>query len=62
MHSWADVLYPGCMDLNLLHALDVLLEEGSVVGAAKRLHLSQPAMSRTLARLREATGDAIFVR
>ncbi len=62
MHMAAFVLYAVCMDLNLLHALDVLLEEGSVVGAAKRLHLSQPAMSRTLARLREATGDAIFVR
>ena len=62
MHIATDILYAGRMDLNLLHALDVLLEEGSVVGAAKRLHLSQPAMSRTLARLREATGDAIFVR
>ncbi len=50
------------MDLNQLETLHVLLEEGSVGGAAKRLHLSQPAMSRALARLRESTGDAIFVR
>lgn len=50
------------MDFNLLHALDALLEEGSVGGAAERLHLSQPAMSRTLARIRKATGDGILVR
>jgi DNA-binding transcriptional LysR family regulator len=49
-------------DLNLLLALDVLLDVGSVVGAAKRLHLSASAMSRTLARLREATGDPLLVR
>ncbi|MBZ1407951.1 LysR family transcriptional regulator, partial [Escherichia coli] len=39
-------------DLNLLVALNVLLEEGSVVGAARRMHLSPPAMSRTLSRIR----------
>jgi DNA-binding transcriptional LysR family regulator len=50
------------LDLNLLRALDALLEEGSVGGAADRLHLSQPAMSRTLARIRRATGDDIMVR
>lgn len=50
------------LDMNLLAALDVLLDEGSVGGAADRLHLSQPAMSRTLARLRRATGDEILVR
>jgi DNA-binding transcriptional LysR family regulator len=50
------------IDLNLLLALDALLEEASVTGAARRLHLSQPAMSRTLARIREATGDPILVR
>lgn len=49
-------------DLNLLVALDVLLDEGSVAGAADRLHLSPSAMSRTLARLREATGDPLLVR
>src|SRR5689334_3780434 len=50
------------MDLNLLVALDALLEEGSVTGAAERLHLSAPAMSRALARIRRATGDDILVR
>ena len=44
------------VDLNLLTALDALLAEGSVVGAARRLALSASAMSRTLARLRDATG------
>lgn len=49
-------------DLNLLIALDVLLAEGSVAGAARRLRLSPSAMSRTLSRLREATGDPLLVR
>ncbi|OOG39511.1 LysR family transcriptional regulator [Rhodanobacter sp. C06] len=49
-------------DLNLLTALDALLAEGSVAGAARRLGLSASAMSRTLARLREATGDPLLVR
>ncbi|SEJ43836.1 transcriptional regulator, LysR family [Azotobacter beijerinckii] len=49
-------------DLNLLVALNVLLEEGSVVAAARRMHLSAPAMSRTLGRIREAVGDPIMVR
>lgn len=50
------------LDLNLLVALDALLEEESVSGAADRLHLSAPAMSRTLGRIRAATGDPILVR
>lgn len=49
-------------DLNLLIALDVLLTEGSVAGAARKLKLSPSAMSRTLARLRETTGDPLLVR
>ncbi|MCT8328889.1 LysR family transcriptional regulator [Albidovulum sediminis] len=49
-------------DLNLLLTLDVLLSEGSVAGAARRLHLSPSAMSRALARLREVTGDPLLVR
>ncbi|WP_331371364.1 LysR family transcriptional regulator [Sinorhizobium chiapasense] len=49
-------------DLNLLATLDVLLSEGSVARAAKRLRLSPSAMSRALARLREATGDPLLVR
>jgi len=49
-------------DFNLLIALDVLLDEGSVAGAARRLSLSASAMSRTLSRLREATSDPLLVR
>jgi DNA-binding transcriptional LysR family regulator len=52
----------GDVDLNLLVALDALLAEGSVTGAARRLGLSPSAMSRTLARLRSATGDPLLVR
>ncbi|WP_067450847.1 LysR family transcriptional regulator [Actinomadura macra] len=50
------------LDLNLLTALDALLEENSVAGAAERLNLSAPAMSRTLGRIRRITGDQILVR
>jgi DNA-binding transcriptional LysR family regulator len=50
------------LDMNLLAALDALLAEGSVTGAARRLGLSPSAMSRTLARLRAATGDPLLVR
>ncbi|RZZ88358.1 LysR family transcriptional regulator [Pseudoxanthomonas winnipegensis] len=49
-------------DLNLLIALDALLASGSVAGAARRLGLSTSAMSRTLTRLRDTTGDALLVR
>ncbi|WP_437734109.1 LysR family transcriptional regulator [Sorangium sp. So ce1335] len=49
-------------DLNLLVTLDVLLAEGSVTGAARRLRLSPSAMSRALARLRETLGDPLLVR
>lgn len=49
-------------DLNLLVTLDVLLAEGSVAKAARRLRLSPSAMSRALARLRDATGDPLLVR
>ncbi len=49
-------------DLNLLFTLDVLLAEGSVARAARRLQLSPSAMSRALVRLRQATGDPLLVR
>ena len=49
------------LDFNLLLDLDALLREGSVVGAARIRYLSAPAMSRRLARLREAVGDPLFV-
>ena len=49
-------------DLNQLTTLEILLSEGSVVGAARRLRLSPSAMSRALARLRETFGDPLLVR
>ena len=50
------------IDLNLLVALDALLGEGSVQGAARLMNLSAPAMIRTLGRIRRAFGDEILVR
>jgi DNA-binding transcriptional LysR family regulator len=57
-YSWA----MQSVDLNLLIALDALLAERSVTGAARQLGLSPSAMSRTLARLRLATGDPLLVQ
>ncbi|MGA5097137.1 LysR substrate-binding domain-containing protein [Streptomyces lavendulocolor] len=50
------------LDLNLLVALDALLEEESVTAAAARLRVSPPAMSRTLGRIRAVLGDPVLVR
>lgn len=64
-HALATCASLSCMaqlDLNLLVALDVLLTEGSVARAARRMQLSPSAMSRTLARLRETMGDPLLVR
>lgn len=49
-------------NLNLLHILDILIEERSVTRAADRLGISTPSASRMLARLRAVTGDALLVR
>lgn len=49
-------------DLNLLIPLEVLLTECSVTRAAGRLYLTQPAMSRILARLRRHFDDPLLVR
>jgi DNA-binding transcriptional LysR family regulator len=48
------------LDLNLLVALDALLDEQSVSRAAERLHVSQPAMSAALTRMRGYFGDPIL--
>ena len=50
------------LDLNLLKALDALLDECNVTRAATRLGVTQPAMSGMLTRLRENFGDPLFVR
>ncbi|GAD88672.1 putative LysR family transcriptional regulator [Vibrio halioticoli NBRC 102217] len=50
------------LDLNLLVSLSVLLKEKNVSRAAEMLFLSQPAMSRTLKRLRDLFDDPLFYR
>jgi len=50
------------LDLNLLLVLDALFDEQSVTGAARRLKLSQPTVSVSLAKLRAALDDELFIR
>lgn len=50
------------LDLNLLRIFNAVMQERSVVKAAKRLKLSQSALSHALTRLRESLGQEIFVR
>lgn len=50
------------LDLNLLRIFEALAAERNVTRAARRVHLSQPAFSHALARLRRALGDPLFVR
>ncbi|MFG2799940.1 LysR family transcriptional regulator [Streptomyces pseudovenezuelae] len=52
----------GQVDLNLLVVLDALLRERNVTRAAERLHMSQPATSTALARLRKTLDDPLLVR
>lgn len=49
-------------DLNLLLAFSTIYQEGSLTRAAARLHLSQPALSHALNRLREQLNDPLFSR
>lgn len=53
---------PPLVDMNLLVTLDALLSEGSVAGAAQRMNLSPPAMSRQLTRIRHLLRDPVLVR
>jgi DNA-binding transcriptional LysR family regulator len=57
-----DVVNLAAMDLNLLTALESLLAEVGVGRAAERMHLSQPAMSHALKRLRQMFRDPLLVR
>jgi DNA-binding transcriptional LysR family regulator len=50
------------VDLNLFVVFDTIHAEGGITRAAEKLHLSQPAISHALARLRELFGDPLFVR
>ena len=49
------------LDLNLLVALDALLDERSVTAAGRKLHLSQSATSSALGRLRRHFGDKLLI-
>ena len=50
------------LDLNLLRAFCVLMEELNVTRAAQRLYIGQPGLSSALRRLRESLGDELFIR
>ncbi|MBC7172175.1 MAG: LysR family transcriptional regulator [Polyangiaceae bacterium] len=50
------------IDLNLLVVFDAIFTDGNLTRAARRLHVTQPAMSHALARLRDSFGDPLFVR
>ncbi|PHQ15057.1 LysR family transcriptional regulator [Marinobacter profundi] len=50
------------LDLNLLHVFDTIYREGSLTRAAKALHLTQPAVSHSLSRLRDHFNDPLFTR
>jgi DNA-binding transcriptional LysR family regulator len=50
------------IDLNLLVVLDAIYTEGGITRAAEKLHLTQPAISHALGRLREIFGDPLFAR
>jgi DNA-binding transcriptional LysR family regulator len=50
------------VDLNLFTVFDAIYREGGITAASKRLHLSQPAVSHALSRLRELFADSLFER
>ncbi|HTU11548.1 MAG TPA: LysR family transcriptional regulator [Allosphingosinicella sp.] len=56
------MVQPNRFDLNLLTVFDAIYSHGGVSQAARHLNLTQSAVSHTLARLREAFGDPLFVR
>src|SRR5215471_12294499 len=56
------VMNLSAVDLNLFVVLHAVLEEQSATRAAKRLNVTQSAVSNALARLRTVLGDPLFVR
>lgn len=50
------------LDLNLLELFESIWRTRNLTATGERLGLSQPAVSRGLARLRETYGDELFVR
>jgi DNA-binding transcriptional LysR family regulator len=61
LHAAIDSMDARNLDLGLLVTLEVLMTERNVTRAARRLNLSQPALSARLARLREALGDPLLI-
>lgn len=59
---WVMAMSASRIDLNLFRVMDAVFEHGGISGAARHLHLSQPAVSHALARLRRQWGDPLFVR
>jgi DNA-binding transcriptional LysR family regulator len=55
-------LHSAALDLNLLKVFDAVMQTRSVSRAAEVLGVGQSAVSHSLARLREATGDPLFIR
>ncbi len=53
---------PGPVDLNLFRVFEAVYRAGSITHAARRLHLTQPAVSNALARLRAHFDDPLFAR
>ena len=49
-------------DLNLLVIFDVLMQERNITRSAAKLHMSQPAVSHALGRLRKQVDDPLLVR
>ena len=62
MHQYPEPMQLRNFDLNLLLPLRALLEEKSVTRAAERMHMSQPALSAALARLRRHFNDELLER
>jgi len=50
------------IDLNLFLVLRTVYQEGTITAAANKLHLTQPAVSHALSRLREKFDDVLFIR
>ncbi len=62
MSIYFTIMNLSAVDLNLLWVLHVVLDEGSAAKAAERLHVTPPAVSNALSRLRSILADPLFVR
>ena len=60
--TWIQRMHISRVDLNLLVVLDTIYTEGGITKAAEKLHLTQPAISHALARLRDLFNDPLFER